>query len=84
MATKKQYGPKMMNYRDKQGRILFVTDGISRGNVWFTGYRRPNGATKKLTTAALPVRDTREEAQRDLDKYARAKGLEVITNVYQD
>jgi len=70
----------MRQYRDKQGRILFVTDGISRGNVWFTGYRRPNGSIKRLAVAALPIRDTREEAQRDLDKYAREKRLEVITD----
>ena len=67
-----------MKYRDKQGRVLYVSDGISRGEIWFTAYRKASGATKRLCVAALPIRDTRQEAQADLDRYAAERGMKDV------
>lgn len=57
-------------YRDFLGRVLFVTDGISRGDSWFTGYHKKNGTVKRLSIACLPIRRSREQAQADLDRLA--------------
>lgn len=71
----------MTGYRDKKGRILFVSSGISDGTIWMTVYYKPNGiGTKRLVSPALPIRKTRKEAEEDLERYARARGfvLEVL------
>ena len=59
-------------YRDAQGRLLFVSDGISGGEAWGTFYRKPSGALKRYR--GLEMRDEHEEAERDLDTYARLRG----------
>jgi hypothetical protein len=61
-------------YRD-QGRVLFVTDAFSGGRVWFTGYRKPSGALKRVCSPSLPVRKNHDEAQADLNQWAQKKGL---------
>ena len=51
--------------------IVFVSDGISEGRHWTTYYRKPdNGSLKRVVSAKLQTRDTREEAQNDLDDWA--------------
>ncbi len=64
-----------MNYLTNDGRELFVTDGISGGRAWFTGYRAETGSTRRFKSPVLQCRKTREEAQADLDSYAKQKGL---------
>jgi len=64
------------SYRDFQDRILFVSDGISHGTTWMTVYQKPSGALKRVVSKFLPLRKTREEAQADLDRFAKARGLE--------
>lgn len=59
----------MTSYRDKKGRILFVSSGISDGISWMTVYHKPNDiSTKRLVSPALPIRKTREEAEADLER----------------
>lgn len=58
-------------YYGKQG-LLFVDGGIS-GTGWSTYYRTRTGSLKRLKT--MPIRQTREEAQADLDAYARVRRL---------
>jgi len=65
-------------YIDDHGRMLMVSDGISGGQVWMTCYRKPSGGSKRLTSKHLPLRDTREEAQADLDARAAAMGWREI------
>jgi len=65
-------------YRDFMGRILFVSDGISNGSSWMTFYNKPNGSLRRVNSKFLPIRETREAAQRDLDKYAKERGLEAV------
>jgi hypothetical protein len=55
--------------------IYFATCGISGGNRWFTG-RIPRNrgcgcSTKRVKSKHPPIRDSREEAQRDLDSWAK-------------
>lgn len=62
-------------YIDENGRLIFVSPGISSGNVWITVYQKnPRGGTHRLKSKALPQRKTQAEAQADLDAYAKAKG----------
>lgn len=68
----------MVEQRDYQlpdGRLLAVHPGLG-GDVFMTMIARPNGAMHWLKTSMLPMRAAREEAQADLDIYARQKGLE--------
>lgn len=67
-----------MTYLDKRGRVLFVSDGISRGRTWFTAYRLRTGGRQRFKSPVLPLRQTREEAQADLDAHARTHGLESV------
>jgi hypothetical protein len=71
--------PGATRYRDFRGRELFVSDGISSGKTWMTCYCVPgSGGTHRLKSPSLPLRSTREEAQRDLDQYAARKGFKPI------
>lgn len=65
----------MTAYRDHQGRILFVHCGISGGRTWGTYYRRSSNALRRFVSPALRLRETREQAQADLDAYAKKMGL---------
>lgn len=71
----------MTAYYDREtGRKYFVSQGIGGGpgRPWFTLYENGTGSTHRLVTKALPLRDTREEAQADLDAYARKKGWKEV------
>lgn len=65
-------------YRDFQGRTLFVSPALTNGSTWMTVYAKPNGSLKRVKSKWLPLRETREEAQRDLDRFAEERGLPVI------
>lgn len=54
--------------------VVFVSDGISRGRSWGTFYRLPSGSLRRLVRKSLPMRVTRDEAQADLDAYAKEIG----------
>ena len=61
-------------YRDFQDRVLFVSTG---GSVWFTAYQKPGSqGTHRIKSKFLPLRDTRELAQADLDRYAEQRCME--------
>ncbi|MHB1324017.1 MAG: hypothetical protein ACYCXZ_06705 [Coriobacteriia bacterium] len=62
--------PRATRYLDECGRILQASRGL--GDSYMTmrdGHR--------VKSPALPVRDTLEEAQRDLDDYASRHSLRV-------
>ena len=75
------HGPSRTNdypsysYYDDNDHEIFVHDGISNGEKWGTFYRKPNGALKRVVSKNLLMRDTREEAQADLDAYAEKNGF---------
>jgi len=45
------------------------------GDRWFTGYYNKAGAIRRLVVGVLPIREDREQAQEDLDEYAKIKGF---------
>ena len=62
-------------YIDENGARVFVSSGISRGEDWMTVRRKKTTAgTHRVKSPALQIRDTRDEAQRDLDAYAAKRG----------
>lgn len=61
----------MTAYRDHLGRTLFVHDGISSGKTWGTYYRKSPTHLRRVVSPALRLRETREQAQADLDAYAK-------------
>lgn len=52
---------------------LLISDGISRGASWGTYRRKGNGSLRRVVSPALPLRPTREEAERDLDAWRAAR-----------
>ncbi len=68
----------MEKYLDySTGRVLFISPGLSQ-DIWATYWRKPSGALKRVISPALPLRRDRDQAQRDLDAYAAAKGWRKI------
>ena len=66
---------KAARYRDDSGCLVFVSSGISGGTVWMTvRQKKPHAGTHRIVSPRLPLRDTPEEAQQDLDAYAQTKG----------
>jgi hypothetical protein len=69
-------------YTTASGKVLLVCAGL--GGDTFAAYeRKPNGALKRLVSPALPVRKTRDEAQRDfeawvIDRWRRGTKAEKI------
>lgn len=62
-------------YFDQNGALAFVSSGISGGAVWMTVRRKkPTAGTHRIVSPRLPLRQTPEEAQKDLDAYAQSKG----------
>lgn len=55
-------------YRDFLGRVLYVSPSLT------------NGTTRRVKSKWLPLRETREEAQGDLDRYAEGRGLSEVQN----
>ena len=65
-------------YRARNGETLLVTAGISGGGCWFTARRGHSGALHRVKSPYLPLRDTRADAQVDLDAYAERHKLERV------
>lgn len=63
-------------YFNRQGRIIFVSDGISGSRAWFTCFRKSSGSLKRVVTPALPERWNRDDAQADLDAFAQTHRLD--------
>lgn len=66
----------MSVYKDKQGREIFISQGI--GEVWASYFRKQSGALKRIKSKYLPLRNTDDEAQKDLDAYAKKHNLTKI------
>lgn len=59
------------HYKDK-----VIEAGQGLGEYFFSGWRS-DGGFHRVSSPALPVRKTLEEAQADLDAWAKKKGLGV-------
>ena len=61
-------------YYDENGALIFASCGISDGSKWMTVRQKTTrSGTHRIKTKRLPIRATRDEAQADLDAYAREK-----------
>ena len=65
-------------YRDNQGRLLFVSAGISDGTIWGTYYQKPTGSLRRVCSPSLPLRPSRETAEQDLLFYALERGFKEV------
>lgn len=61
----------MSSYRDENGRVYFVSDGISQGEFWGTFYRSGTGSLRRYR--GLPMREDKRQAEEDLKLYAAAR-----------
>ena len=58
---------------DDKDRIVFLSQGI--GDIeWGSFHRKHTGSLCRIKSPALPMRPTRDEAERDLTGYASKKG----------
>lgn len=64
-----------MRYR-YGAKILEVLPGL--GGCWIVGWRTDLVVTHRFRSKHLPIRRSREEAQRDLDSWAFDRGLEAL------
>lgn len=66
----------MRSYRDDStGRVLFVSPVRRNDGTWGTYYRDLAGGFHRVTASSLPIRSSRDQAERDLDDYAAARNL---------
>lgn len=63
---------------DKQGRKLFISDGISNGKTWGVFYRKANGNMARLKSKYLPMCANINEAVVMLKRYAKKHNLPTI------
>lgn len=60
-------------YEDDRGNTVFVSCGIGGGHDWMSVRQGSTGGTHRIKTKFLPLRSRAEEAQADLDSYAKKK-----------
>ena len=58
-------------------RVLEVVPGLLEPSAWVAGWRTESGPIR-FRSKYLPVRHSREAAQRDLDTWADVKDLEEV------
>lgn len=62
-------------YITDRGLTAFVSNGFGIGGKWMSVASKDTfQGTHRIVAKSLPLRDTREEAQADLDAYAKKKG----------
>ncbi len=71
----------MTKYIDGNGQILKVSSGISNGETWMTCRVKPSGSLRRVKSKFLPLRGTKEEAQRDLDVHAATYGFKKLSEI---
>ena len=58
-----------------RGKKIFVAALMGKEGAYGTVWESTPGSTHRVKVKVLPVRETREEAQRDLDEFAHARKL---------
>ena len=71
----------MTVYRDDHGDIILVAEGLLKGK-WMAMRQSHSGGLHRIKSPALPIRDSRDAAQADLDDYAGKRGWHVEEDVY--
>ncbi len=68
---------QLRSYLDEKGQEIFVS--ASSGGETFGSFRRsPSGGLHRVKTPAMPMVDTREEAQANLDAWAKKRDLQSV------
>jgi len=57
---------------------IFVSDGISKGRGWGAFRRNKNGSLQRVKSPALPMVNTKAEAQKMLNSWAKSKGYKLL------
>lgn len=70
-------GSEGKQYKLPDGRILFASAGLGQ-DVFMTCTRRDSGGLQRYKSKSLPLRKSLQEAQADLDAYAKARDLELV------
>ena len=65
----------------QDGCAVLVSDGISRGESFGTFKIKASGSLKRVISKDMPMVSTREEAQKNLDRWAEKNGLRREANV---
>lgn len=62
----------MTQYIDDMGKTVKVSSGISHSPrlSWMSCRVKKSGSLQRVKSKSLPIRDTKEEAQADLNRYA--------------
>ncbi|WP_034631182.1 helix-turn-helix domain-containing protein [Desulfotruncus alcoholivorax] len=58
------------------GREIFISKGL--GNEYGTFWRSPDGGLHRVKSPAMPMVESREEAQSNLNQWAAKKGLQAV------
>gem|GEM_PF-3917795 len=67
-------------YLDEKGREIFISESLSSGT--FGAFRQSSsGGLHRVKSPAMPMVDTKEEAQRNLDAWAKEKGLKLVVTI---
>ncbi len=75
----------MIQYLDKKGRLLFVSNGIGQPPTYGTFYRKnPGGGKRRVKSRNLPMRRTKREAEKDFEWYVRYHRLVPVTVSHQE
>jgi hypothetical protein len=63
-------------YRDETGSMIFVSTGLWNSGKTFMSFRRksPSAGMHRVKSKFLPERKNFDQAQTDLDEYAKKKG----------
>lgn len=64
-------------YELPDGRVVFASAGLGQ-DVFMSFTRRESGGLQRYISKALPVRKSLNEAQKDLDSYAKTKKLKPV------
>lgn len=65
-----------MNYLDKKGNEIFVSTGL--GSAYGTFRKSKNCGLHRVKSPSMPMTSSKEEAQDNLDLWAKKNGLAVI------
>lgn len=66
-----------LKYYDGNGALVFVSSDISDGDKWMSMRQKTiRSGTHRVKSKQLPIRESKDAAQRDLDAYAKQKRWE--------
>ncbi|MTI82608.1 MAG: ParB/RepB/Spo0J family partition protein [Firmicutes bacterium] len=70
------------SYLDENGQEIFISSGLGQ-DIFGTFRRKSSGALQRVKSPAMPMVDTREEAEKNLQIWAEQKGLQVKSECEQ-